>query len=936
MKHFYCSTFSKDYIYKGILLYESLLQHDKDFHFFMICFDDEVKSLVDKMNLKNLTTVALSDIEKADKDLLEAKKSRNDKEYIWTSKGSVMLYILNNFDVDHIVWLDGDTFFYSDPKPIFDEWIEVYSIMLTKERWRKEHESRNLTTGIYNTGFMGFKRDEYGLEALQWFRKKLIEWCYDKRERGLWSDQVYVNDWPKRFNRVGVIKNIGVNVTPYIMENCQVTRDSSKKIYVNGKKLIFYHSYGFKYYDGNEFDLCYYQTIDIADKVIEWVYLPYIHAAKGVVEKIQKVDSNFYNGGPPKDNLITNYFNLKLKNDSTCHHLCTIITKEYLIKGKALYNSLLKRHSKFHLWICCVDHIAYDILSKMKLEKATVINIKMFKDWKIKKIEKTRETSEFCWSLKAPFAYYILKNNYYIDSMIYLDADLFLYEDVGKIYEEWGEKSVYLTQLRLKPNLERKKGKYSAALVGFKRDSIGMEILRGWRKDCLLWCYDRFEPKRWADQKYLDYWPDKTTSIQISTNFGINLGPWNLFQGKIVPRENGQYFEEFKINSYHFSGFEVINDKEFELCYRMKLPCWIGDVYHIYVEEIFNVISEIKKIDSSFVEAISKDAKDQKLYNYYYYQSSVSLDEKNDQDKYHICTLLSKDFLIQGLTLYNSLKKNNVNFHLWICCVDNESHEALGRINLKHATLIPYDNIKDETLDKLKSQRKIHEFCWTLKPFIIHYLIKNNINIDKIFYVDADIFFFDSLEGINREWGDESIYLTKQYLAPRAEKRHGKFNSGFIGFKRDYNAMEVLKWWRDKCIEWCFDRFEENRWSDQKYLDQWSSITSSIKVSENLGVNLGPWNVRKFNEKSHLICYHFSGFRILNDNQFIMCNRKKIPQKAEKIYKIYVKEVKRAINQLKDHNQDQEQTLSNLLVFPQKQNKHFPSTKKPNFRLPKR
>ena len=298
MTHYYCSIFSQDYAYKGLLLHNSLLRWDKDFHFFMFCLHDKAKELYEQMNLINATIIPFYAVEKEDCQLQAVKATRSDKEYIWTSKATVMLYILKHFQqTDHIVWLDGDTFFYSNPEPIFQEWGQ-YSIMLTEERWKKVDIEQ---FGRYNTGFMGFKRDEQAIQCLNWFRNSLIKWCYDKHENNLWSDQVYVNDWLERFNNVGVIKNMGINVTPYMIMGRKITRGNND-LYVNGEKLIMYHAYGFRYYNGNEFDLCSY-LLPLSDEVLKWIYLPYIRDCNYIMGKIRKVDKDFISQPSRRANL---------------------------------------------------------------------------------------------------------------------------------------------------------------------------------------------------------------------------------------------------------------------------------------------------------------------------------------------------------------------------------------------------------------------------------------------------------------------------------------------------------------------------------------------------------------------------------------------------------------------------------------------------------
>ncbi|PKM83380.1 MAG: hypothetical protein CVU89_01105 [Firmicutes bacterium HGW-Firmicutes-14] len=617
MTHYYCSTFSKSYAYKGLLLYQSLLRWDKDFHFFIFCLHDEVKELYEQMNLINATIIPLSAVELEDSQLQEVKAARSDKEYIWTSKASVILYTLNHFQhIDHIVWLDGDTFFYSDPEPIFNEWNE-HSIMLTEERWRKAEMHKINQYGRYNTGFMGFKRDMHSVKSLEWLRNKLIEWCYDKHENGLWSDQLYINDWLERFRNVGVIKNIGVNLNLYIVQRCKVNKINDE-IYIDGQKLIFYHSYGFRYFDGNEFDLCSYM-INLSDNVIRWIYLPYMNACKDMVKQINSIKNNFYIENRPVKEFIRNYYNLKLhqESDKDCHHLCTVITKNYLVQGLALYNSLNRHTGKFHLWICCVDDTAFEILGKMNLKNATLISLKNIQNETLAKIEKRRKIHEFCWTLKSVFVSYLMANNYALSSIIYIDADLFFFEDIKAIFEEWKTKSVYLTKLWLGPNWTKRVGLYSGGLIGFRRDKDGAKCLRWWKRKCIQWCYDVYKDNRWSDQKYLDYFPMISPNIKISENLGMNAGPWSIRKrSKVYIADGTIFFRGCQLICYHFSGFRVFNDKELDLCNRKKLPENIQVIYSKYIEEIARIISEIKKTDEKFMNKISSPI-NQKLFNYY-------------------------------------------------------------------------------------------------------------------------------------------------------------------------------------------------------------------------------------------------------------------------------------------------------------------------------
>ena len=617
MRHYYCSAFSKAYAYKGLLLYNSLQRWDQDFHLYMICLLQEVEELFHKMNLENATIISLSAIEKQDADLLAVKACRNEKEYAWTAKASVMLYIFANYqEIDHLVWLDGDTFFFSDPEPIFREWGSR-SIALTEEKWSEANKQRRYTRGIYNTGFMGFKRDDNARQCLVWFREKLIQWCYDRLENGLWSDQLYVNDWPTRFNGVGVITHMGVNAGPCIVRDCQAAKRNNC-IYLNGKKLIFFHYYGFRFYDGIEFDLCSY-IISFADEVLKWIYIPYIYSCIEIIEQIRQVSKNFYPTAKPSQHFINNYFNLPVNTKGATQpvQICTLFTKNYLVQGLTLYNSLKKTSGDFHLWVLCVDTEAYSLLARMNLKNVTLISVENVMEQRLKAIQGQRKIHEFCWTLKASFVHYLMKNNYNLESILYVDADLFFFQDVRSIYHEWGNRSVFLTKLRLGPKWAQKVGMFSAGLIGFKRHRSGMKCLRSWRRKCREWCFEHPENGRWADQKYLDQWPKLSSSISISENRGINAGPWNIRKGCLVEEKDGTItVDNDVLICYHFSGFEILKEREFELCNRKRLPEYADKIYHPYLKEIRETIKQVMAIDENFLPSINKNIEPERLLNY--------------------------------------------------------------------------------------------------------------------------------------------------------------------------------------------------------------------------------------------------------------------------------------------------------------------------------
>ncbi len=55
----------------------------------------------------------------------------------------------------------------------------------------------------------------------------------------------------------------------------------------------------------------------------------------------------------------------------------------------------------------------------------------------------------------------------------------------------------------------------------------------------------------------------------------------------------------------------------------------------------------------------------------------------------------------------------------------------------------------------------------------------------------------------------------------RYEALSGIYNVQFVTFRDDAQGSETLRWWRDRCLEWCYFRAEDGKLGDQKYLDDW-------------------------------------------------------------------------------------------------------------------
>jgi len=216
---------------------------------------------------------------------------------------------------------------------------------------------------------------------------------------------------------------------------------------------------------------------------------------------------------------------------------------------------------------------------------------------------------------------------------------------------------------------------------------------------------------------------------------------------------------------------------------------------------------------------------------------------------YNFITLFDKNYLSRGLVLYNSLIKNCDTFFLYILAMDEQTENFLNKKNVNNMAVISLNQIESmypELID-IKKERSRTEYCWTLTPYCIQYAIKA-YNLNSCTYIDADMFFYNNPKILFDGAGDNSIIITEHKYTPEYDQTatSGKYCVQFMFFKNDENGSKALEWWRRRCKEWCYARHENNKFGDQKYLDDWISRFEGVYVPSHIGCGVAPWNMQQY------------------------------------------------------------------------------------------
>lgn len=213
----------------------------------------------------------------------------------------------------------------------------------------------------------------------------------------------------------------------------------------------------------------------------------------------------------------------------------------------------------------------------------------------------------------------------------------------------------------------------------------------------------------------------------------------------------------------------------------------------------------------------------------------------------NFCTLFDSVYLSRGLAMYESLCRYCQEFHLYVFAFNDACYTILRSLGLNKMTVVSLSEFEDGELLRVKSSRTRGEYCWTCTSSTILYVL-DRFNVESCTYLDSDLYFFSSPQCLFDEMGDNAVMITPHNYTPQYDQstRTGIYCVQFVAFKNNEQGRDVLNWWRKACIDWCYNRIENNRFGDQKYLDDWPRRFDGVHVCRNLGAGIAPWNMQRF------------------------------------------------------------------------------------------
>jgi hypothetical protein len=242
LNHF-CTYFDKNFFLRGITAILSIKKNLDESFFTILCLDDFTYENIKKLNLDNIYLLKLSEICDKYKILKLIKKNRSLVEFYFALTPFLIDFCLKNKKIKQINYIDADLIFVNDFANILSK-SKKKIITLNPHRFSRKDTFRNKINGMYNVGFLSFKKSNLANNCINLWKKQCTKSTSISPDLSgqVCGDQLYLNEWPKLFGKqfFFIINDIGFGPGAWNLSNYNFIINN-RELYINKKKLKMLH-----------------------------------------------------------------------------------------------------------------------------------------------------------------------------------------------------------------------------------------------------------------------------------------------------------------------------------------------------------------------------------------------------------------------------------------------------------------------------------------------------------------------------------------------------------------------------------------------------------------------------------------------------------------------------------------------------------------------
>ena len=245
----------------------------------------------------------------------------------------------------------------------------------------------------------------------------------------------------------------------------------------------------------------------------------------------------------------------------------TICSANYLAQAIALGDSLLQHNPSYTFVIGLVD----EINENKDLPVPITYPLIPIKDIEIPNFNgfcAQYNITELNTAVKPFYFSYLFDKNEAVQSIVYLDPDIFVYHSFELLEKHIASNQIILTPHITKPINDDKyptetdflnAGIYNLGFIALRRGNESLAFIDWWKERLTHLCKIDFEKGLFVDQLWLNFATLFYKEVFVLSNPGYNMAYWNLQERSLSKNEGGVYMvnSDYPLVFYHFSGYDL-------------------------------------------------------------------------------------------------------------------------------------------------------------------------------------------------------------------------------------------------------------------------------------------------------------------------------------------------------------------------------------------
>jgi hypothetical protein len=317
-------------------------------------------------------------------------------------------------------------------------------------------------------------------------------------------------------------------------------------------------------------------------------------------------------------------------------YICTYFDINFLPRGLALYYSVKLYHKDVDFFVLTFDKESYEFLGNLNESNIKLISIDEYNSYFNTSILKFEDKKQYYFSATPNLCLYLIEKYPGINILLYLDADVYVYNSLDPLYDEFSDFSIGFCSHRLHPLISlyaRSYGKYNVGVNLFRNSETGLRCLRDWKSDCDSWYPEMpgYKLKFFSDQIFLDSWPERYEGVKIIENIGVNVCHWNAANYRFTKLEGKYYVNGAPLIIYHFSSLwkEDENVWSANSIYAfVSIKNTLLDIYTNYINQIESFgLSNLRQVKMTHAKSLRK-----RIYHFvmkFFFNEKINIKKNN-------------------------------------------------------------------------------------------------------------------------------------------------------------------------------------------------------------------------------------------------------------------------------------------------------------------